>query len=106
MTCRKSQTNKISQNEATLNTFLTTSLNTELVVTILKGITILAAGSSDNTDNMNEGDMLKIKQTATIEIDQIKIQNAKLWEIGAKKETNEGAAELGGGFDSDDEDQI
>lgn len=50
--------------------------------------------------------MLKIKQTATIEIDQIKIQNAKLWEIGAKKETNEGAAELGGGFDSDDEDQI
>jgi hypothetical protein len=52
-----------------LNTFLTTSLNTELVVTILKGITILAAGSSDNTDNMTESDMLKIRQSATIEIE-------------------------------------
>lgn len=61
MTCRKSQTKKISQNEATLNTFLTTSLNTELVVTILKGITILAAGSSDSADNMAEGDMLKVR---------------------------------------------
>jgi hypothetical protein len=44
-------------------------LNTELVVTILKGITILAAGSSDSTDNMNESDMLKVKQTTKIEID-------------------------------------
>ena len=68
--------------EANLNTFLTTSLNTELVVTILKGITILAAGSSDSTDNMNESDMLKVKQTTKIEIDQIKIFNAKQWEIG------------------------
>jgi hypothetical protein len=33
-------------------------------VTILKGITILAASSSDNADNMNEGDMLKIRQSA------------------------------------------
>jgi hypothetical protein len=52
MTCRKHRTNKIPINAATLNTFLTTSLNTELVVTILKGITVLAAGSSDSADNM------------------------------------------------------
>ena len=45
---------EIAAKEASLNTFLATSLNTELVVTILKGITILAAGSSDNTDNMKE----------------------------------------------------
>jgi hypothetical protein len=57
------------EEEASLNTFLATSLNTELVLCILKGITILAAGSSDNVDNMNEQDMLKIKQSATIEID-------------------------------------
>ena len=65
-----------------MNTFLTTSLNTELVVTILKGITILAASSSDSTDNMSEKDMLKIRQTTKIEIDSMKIYNAKLWEIG------------------------
>lgn len=61
---------------------MTTSLNTELVVTILKGITILAASSSDSTDNMSEKDMLKIRQTTKIEIDSMKIYNAKLWEIG------------------------
>ena len=76
MTCRKHKTNKIPINVATLNTFLTTSLNTELVVTILKGITVLAAGSSDSADNMNESDMLKVKQTSTIEIDKIRIGNA------------------------------
>lgn len=81
-------------------------MNTELVVTILKGITILAAGSSDNTDNMTESDMLKIRQTATIEIDKIRIQNAKLWEIGAKTSGNNDAGENGAGFDSDDEDAI
>lgn len=105
LTCRKSQTKKIAQNEATLNTFLTTSLNTELVVTILKGITILAAGSSDNTDNMTESDMLKIRQSAQIEIDQIKIGNAKMWEIGVKgQESNKGAAEVGAGDGEDSED--
>lgn len=50
--CKKDRLSAIVMQEANLNTFLTTSLNTELVVTILKGITILAAGSSDNTDNM------------------------------------------------------
>ena len=33
-----------------LNAFLKTSLNTELVITILKGIQILAASASDNVD--------------------------------------------------------
>ena len=33
-----------------LNAFLKTSLNTELVITILKGISILAASASDNVD--------------------------------------------------------
>jgi hypothetical protein len=65
-----------------LNTFLTTSLNTELVVTILKGITILAAGSSDVTDNMRESEMLVVKQTTKIEIEKIRIMNATNWEIG------------------------
>ena len=45
-----------------MNTFLKTSLNTELVITILKGIVILAASSSDKIDHMNDADMYKIKQ--------------------------------------------
>ena len=105
MTCRKHRTNKIPINAATLNTFLTTSLNTELVVTILKGITVLAAGSSDSADNMNEGDMLKVRQSSTIEIDKIRIGNAQLWEIGEKKsELN--IADNAAGFDSEEEDSI
>jgi hypothetical protein len=79
--CCRSYNTKVSK-EANLNTFLATSLNTELVVTILKGITILAAGSSDITDNMNEQEMLMVQQIAKIKIDQIKIKNAKRWEIG------------------------
>ena len=79
--CCKSDSRKVSK-DANLNTFLATSLNTELVVTILKGITILAAGSSDITDNMNEQEMLMVQQIAKIKIDQIKIMNAKRWEIG------------------------
>lgn len=105
MTCRKHRTNKIPINAATLNTFLTTSLNTELVVTILKGITVLAAGSSDSADNMNEGDMLKVRQSSTIEIDKIRIGNAQLWEIGEKKcELN--IADNAAGFESEEEDSI
>lgn len=92
-----------SKDETSLNTFLATSLNTELVLCILKGITILAASSSDNVDNMNEQDMLKIKQSATIEIDQIKINNAHMWEIGMKKQKDTDINEMGVGFDSDGE---
>lgn len=83
--CRAKTEAEQEENQTSMNTFLATSLNTELVLCILKGITILAASSSDNVDNMNEQDMLKIKQSATIEIDQIRINNAHLWEIGLKK---------------------
>ena len=68
-TLQKHKKTSLTQNESTLNTFLTTSLNTELVVTILKGITVLAAGTSDNADNMAENDMLLIRQSAEIQID-------------------------------------
>jgi hypothetical protein len=43
-----------------LNTFLKTSLNTELVITILKGILILAASSSDKIDHMKDRDLYQI----------------------------------------------
>lgn len=43
------------------NTFLTASLNTELVITILKGIQILAATSADTADNIGERDVTSIK---------------------------------------------
>jgi hypothetical protein len=69
---------------ANLNTFLTTSLNTELVVTILKGITILAAASSDNIDNLVESELLAVEHSSNLVIEQIKIYNPKFWEVGAK----------------------
>ena len=47
--------------ESQMNTFLKTSLNTELVITILKGILILAASSSDKIDHMDDQDMYRIK---------------------------------------------
>lgn len=86
ITCRLPDKISVDQamKAANLNTFLTTSLNTEVVVTILKGITILAAASSDSMDNMKESDMLKIKQSANIQIQQIKILNPKYWEIGVQ----------------------
>jgi len=65
-------------------------LNTELVITILKGISILAATSSDKIDHMEDSDMYRIKQTTTIYLSEIKISNAKEFTIdestgGAKK---------------------
>ena len=51
-------------------------MNTELVITILKGILILAASSSDKIDHMADEDMYQIKQTATIELKKIKIKDA------------------------------
>ena len=48
------------------NTFLKTSLNTELVITILKGILILAASSSDKVDHMNDADVYQIRQVQTV----------------------------------------
>jgi hypothetical protein len=46
----------------------------------LMGIQVIAATSSDNPDNMSEQDMLKVKQTTSIEITNIKIKNVKRWE--------------------------
>ena len=59
-----------------MNTFLKTSLNTELVITILKGVLILAASSSDKIDHMDDQDMYRIRQTTTIELQKIKIKDA------------------------------
>ena len=58
-TCRRSKMIKFDEfeklvAESQMNTFLKTSLNTELVITILKGIVILAASSSDNIDHMDD----------------------------------------------------
>lgn len=58
-----------------MNTFLKTSLNTELVITILKGILILAASSSDKIDYLDDSDLYRIKQTSTIEMQKIKVKN-------------------------------
>ena len=80
-TCRKdkrvglAEFDKIVEQNA-LNTFLKTSLNTELVITILKGILILGASSSDKIDHLNDEDMYQIKQTTTIELQKIKIKDA------------------------------
>ena len=60
-----------------LHAFLRQSLNTELVITILKGITILAASTSDNIDHMNVEDSYRIRQTTTIELQKLKIAHAR-----------------------------
>ena len=71
-----------------MNTFLKTSLNTELVITILKGIVILAASSSDNIDHMEDADMYRIKQEQVIELEKIKIKDAGQYEIDEKGNQN------------------
>lgn len=72
-TCRRKKMIKYDEFEkmveqSQMNTFLKTSLNTELVITILKGIVILAASSSDNIDHMDDADMYRIKQVQTVEL--------------------------------------
>lgn len=72
-TCRRHKMIKFDEfeklvGESQMNTFLKTSLNTELVITILKGIVILAASSSDNIDHMDDQDMYRIRQIQTIEL--------------------------------------
>ena len=81
MTCRRSKSVKFVEfeklvQETALNTFLKTTLNTELVITILKGITMLAASSSDKIDHMDDSDMYRIKQTTTIILNEVKISHA------------------------------
>ena len=71
-----------------MNTFLKTSLNTELVITILKGIVILAASSSDNIDHMDDADMYRIKQVQTIELEKIKVKNASQFTLDEQGNTS------------------
>ena len=66
LTCRRDKMVKFDEFEklveqSQMNTFLKTSLNTELVITILKGILIIGASSSDKIDHMDDQDMYKIK---------------------------------------------
>lgn len=70
--------------ETQLNTFLKTSLNTELVITILKGIVILAASTSDKIDHMEDSDLYRIKQTQTIVLENVKITDAKDFSLKTK----------------------
>jgi len=86
LTCRRYKMVKFDKfdelvKQSQMNTFLKTSLNTELVITILKGILILAASSSDKIDHMDDADMYKIKQTTTIELEKIKIKDASQFTI-------------------------
>ena len=86
ITCRRRKMVKFQEFEklvekSQLNTFLKTSLNTELVITILKGIVIIAASSSDKIDHMEDADMYRIKQTQTIELQKIKIKDASQYAI-------------------------
>ena len=60
-----------------LNAFLKTSLNTELVITILKGIQILAASASDNVDQLDINDLYEIEQETTIKLKKVKISHLK-----------------------------
>ena len=52
----------------------------------MKGITILAASSSDNADNITDSDMLQVEQTVTIKIKSIKIKDADNFNMKKKAE--------------------
>lgn len=90
VTCQKRKAELIEkESEQNINAFLATSLNTEMVVAILKGICMLAAGSSDNVDHISEKELFKVRQKTLIEIDSIKILNAKKWEDGVHGRTSQ-----------------
>ena len=62
VTCQKRKAELIEkESEQNINAFLATSLNTEMVVAILKGICMLAAGSSDNVDHISEKELFKVR---------------------------------------------
>lgn len=92
ITCRSQRIKEDINKElrkTNLNAFLRSTLNTELVISILKGITILAATSSDNVDNIADSDMLRVRQTVTIEIKKFKIRDADNFNIQKKTEKEE-----------------
>lgn len=81
----KQQTQKnLAESQVKLNAFLTTSLNTELVYAILRGITILASHQTDNANKIRDEDVLTLDQENIIRLDKIKIDNAEEWEVGTK----------------------
>ena len=75
--CCRCAKNSSADNIRPAENFLNASLNTELVITILRGIQILAAGSADSIDNMSEKDVCLINQTATIHLEKFKLQTGK-----------------------------
>jgi hypothetical protein len=77
---------EIEAKKSNLNSQFQSTLNTELIICVLKGITILAASSSDNADNIADSDMLQVKQTVTIEIAKFKIKDADNFDITKKVE--------------------
>ena len=86
MTCRLHKQTKFDEFEKLVEqsqtkTFLKTSLNTELVITILKGIVILAASSSDKVDHMDDAEVYQIRQVQTVELQKIKLKDAKQFTI-------------------------
>jgi len=73
LTCRRYKMIKFDEFEKLVeqsqtNTFLKTSLNTELVITILKGIVIIAASSSDKVDHLDDSELGRIMQVQTVEL--------------------------------------
>lgn len=66
---------------ANLNAFLKTSLSTELVISILKGITILAASSSDKEENIQDSDMLQVEQMVIIKIKKFRIKDSDNFDV-------------------------
>jgi hypothetical protein len=64
ITCRRHKIKSDWQNSteiSSLNAVLQSTLNTEIIISILKGIMILAASSSDNADNIADSDMLQVE---------------------------------------------
>lgn len=57
------------------------------MLTILKGITILAASTSDNVDHMTPEEAYRVKQTTTIELSEVKIAHAREFFINKKGES-------------------
>ena len=56
---------------------------------MLHGITIMAAGSSENKDHFTEIEILNVRQTTQIELDEIKIEDSEFWEVRQDKQSSE-----------------
>lgn len=68
--------------EEQVNSLLNTRLNTDLILVILKGITLMNSVSSDNkdySDSMTKRDLLKMDHTSRIHLKDIVIEEASLF---------------------------